>query len=151
MIKKIFLFILIIFLTNCNGFKPIFNNYESNFYIEDIEYQKNSKILNDIVRRLKPLMEITDSKPIKIKLTYNNSESVISRDDKGDPSIFNMAIEVKMSILSESSEKEILYQESRSFNNQSNKFELQQYKKNIEKNLIENIFEKIFITLKEYK
>ena len=50
--------------------------------------------------------------------------------------------------LSNNETKTYKFNEKFSYGNQSNKFEFEQYKKNIEKNLIEKIFDKLILKLR---
>lgn len=146
---KKFLFISLIFiLSNCGGYEPVFSGKEINFYIEEIENIKNDKISKQIIRRLKPYTIKTDKTNIKLKIESSVEDRIVSKDAKGNPVVFELIIKVKIKIYSNMKQKNLDYVESFSFNNQSNKFELSQYKKNIEKNLINTIFEKFILNLK---
>ena len=47
--------------------------------------------------------------------------------------------------------KKVKFEEKFSFNNQSNKFELEQYKKDIQNDLIDKIVEKLILNLRTTK
>ena len=52
------------------------------------------------------------------------------------------------SILQDKKVKEYVFIENFSFKNQSNKFELNQYKKNIQSNMIDKIYEDLILKLR---
>ena len=75
------------------------------------------------------------------------NENVVTRDSKGDPLVYELNILVELKITNQEKQKITNFKESFSFNNQSNKFELSQYKENLKKNLTDRIFQKIILNL----
>ena len=72
------------------------------------------------------------------------SITIVSKDSKGDPKIYQMKIKVEVKIIENYKNiKQINFEEYFNYNNNSNKFELKQYEKNIEENLIEKNIENI--------
>ena len=146
--KKFLIISLVFILSNCGGYEPMFSGKEINFYIEEIENVNNDKVSNQIIRRLKPYTIQSDKTSIKLKIESIVEERIVSKDAKGNPVVFELIIKVKTKIYNNIKQKNLDYVESFIFNNQSNKFELSQYKKSIEKNLINTIFEKLILNLK---
>ena len=71
---------------------------------------------------------------------------VVSKDSSGNPSIYRLSVMVNLKLLdNQSIIKQRDFDKSFTFNDNENKFELAQYKKNIEINLVNEIAEKIFI------
>lgn len=90
-------------------------------------------------------------KKINILLKINSTEqiNVIAKDSKGDDSLYELIIKTNVQIIFEDQNKqEVNFQEKFNFNNQSNKFELEQYKKDIRSDLIKKIFEKLILKLR---
>ena len=75
------------------------------------------------------------------------NENVVTRDSKGDPLVYELNILVELKITNQEKQRITNFKESFSFNNQSNKFELSQYKENLKKNLTDRIFQKIILNL----
>lgn len=146
--KKFLIISLVFILSNCGGYEPMFSGKEINFYIEEIENVNNDKVSNQIIRGLKPYTIQSDKTSIKLKIESIVEERIVSKDAKGNPVVFELIIKVKTKIYNNIKQKNLDYVESFIFNNQSNKFELSQYKKSIEKNLINTIFEKLILNLK---
>ena len=90
----------------------------------------------------------TNKTEIKLEIDSSSNERIVSKNAKGDPVTFELIITVKIKIIISEEQKNLNYVENFSFNNQPNKFELNQYKKNIEKNLMDKIFEKLILNLK---
>ena len=148
--KKICLLVLVLFLTNCSGYKPIFSTKDVNFFIDKIIITDNDKISYKIKKKLKPYSSENTNK-IKINLNINSSKEVkiIAKDNKGDALIFNLVINSSIEILSNDIvEKKYKFTEKFTFKNQANKFELEQYKRSLEDELIDKIFEKLILNLR---
>ena len=150
--KKICLLVLVLFLTNCSGYKPIFSSKDVNFFIDQIIITDNDKISYKIKKKLKPYSSENTNK-IKINLNINSSKEVkiIAKDNKGDALMFNLIINSSIEILSNDIiEKKYKFVEKFTFKNQANKFELEQYKRSLEEELIDKIFEKLILNLRTY-
>ena len=146
--KKIILISLVIFLSNCAGYKPIFTSDQTNFYIEKIEISDDNKLVRKLVKNLKPYSIDNGKQSITLKLDLNKQENVIMKDAKGDPASYEIKIELNVDVITKESIKKLNFEENFTFNNQSNKFELNQYKKNMETNLTNRIFENLILELR---
>ena len=146
--KKIILISLIIFLSNCAGYKPIFTSDQTNFYIEKIEISDDNKLVRKLIKNLKPYSIDNGKQSITLKLDLNKQENVIMKDAKGDPASYEIKIELKVDIITMNGTNKLNFKENFTFNNQSNKFELNQYKKNMETNLMNKIFENLILELR---
>tara|TARA_Y100001970_G_scaffold288257_1_gene415058 strand:+ start:525 stop:1004 length:480 start_codon:yes stop_codon:yes gene_type:complete len=155
--KKIFYLICFLLLIGCNGYKPIFSKKNVNYFIADIDIIKNNRISRDIKKKLQAYKnEDYRKKAYFLKINSEKNNLIVSKDSRGNPKIYKMIIKVDIDII----EKEkrhyfnidrpvstIKLEESFSYNNQSNKFDLNRYKKNIEENLTNKIYEKIILQL----
>tara|TARA_B100001989_G_C24397279_1_gene392326 strand:+ start:266 stop:715 length:450 start_codon:yes stop_codon:yes gene_type:complete len=146
--KKIIFISLIIFLSNCAGYKPIFTSDQTNFYIEKIEISDDSKHVRKLIKSLKPYSVDNGKQSITLKLDLDKQENVIMKDAKGDPASYEIKIELKVEIITMNGTNKLNFKENFTFNNQSNKFELNQYKKNMETNLMNKIFENLILELR---
>ena len=146
--KKIILITLIIFLSNCTGYKPIFTTDQTNFYIDKIEISDDSKLVRKLIKSLKPYSVENGKQSITLKLNLDKQENVIMKDAKGDPASYETKIELNVDVIMSNGIKKLNFKENFTFNNQSNKFELNQYKKNTETNLMNKIFEKLMLELR---
>ena len=146
--KKIILISLVIFLSNCAGYKPIFTSDQTNFYIEKIEISDDNKLVRKLIKSLKPFSVENGKQSITLKLNLNKQENVIMKDAKGDPASYEIKIELNVDVIMMDGTNKLNFKENFTFNNQSNKFELNQYKKNTETNLINKIFENLILKLR---
>ena len=132
-----YLFILI-FLFGC-GYNPIYQtNQKNNFKINTIKYSGNKKINQSITSKIEKFKK-NDSKNIfDLDLESFKKENIISKDKKGNASSYKLVLEVNL-ILTNKKNGKILtkkFIKESQFNSMDNKFELNQYKNNIEKNMI---------------
>ena len=151
--KNIILLIILISLSSCSGYKPILTSKDINFNILDIKVNENDRISNNIKKKLK-IYSDQEQKENKISLEINSVKQVyaIAKDSKGNDSVYEMKVITNIDIINLNTDnKKINFEEKFSFNNQSNKFELEQYKKDIEKDLIDKIVEKLILKLRTTK
>ena len=146
--KKIISICLLIILSNCGGYKPIFTSNQTNFYIDKIEISDDSKLIRKIIKNLKPYSIENGKQNISLKLDLDKQEDVIMKDEKGDPASYEIRIKLDVDVMIKNSTKKLVFNEKFTFNNQSNKFEMSQYKKNAEMNLINKIFENLILELR---
>ena len=146
--KKNFLILVFFFISQCVGYEPIYSSKEQNFYIDNISTEINDKISRNIEKKLKPYTKKNEKEKITLKINSTKNEKILSKDNKGDPVILEIEISSNVVISYNNIVKTIKFEEKFSYTNQSNKFEFEQYKKNIEKNLIDKIFDKLIFKLR---
>ena len=146
--KKNFLILIFFFITQCVGYEPIYSSKEQNFYIDTISTEINDKISRNIEKKLKPYTRKNEKQKITLKINSNKEERILSKDNKGDPVILEIEISTNVAISYNNTTKTLKFLERFSYTNQSNKFEFEQYKKNIEKNLTDKIFDKLIFKLR---
>ena len=147
--KKIFIVIILLILNNCSGYKPIFSSKDINFYIGEIIIKEDNKLIRNIVKNLKPYTIQNDKQRITLELDLNLKEAITLKDTKGNTVSEEMEIvlEVKTS-LENNNQINFNFSEKFTFNNQSNKFELNQYKKRIQITLVEKIHQDLIMRLR---
>ena len=149
--KKIIVIFISILLTNCGGYKPIYSSKGLNFYLDEIKFSNNDRISQKIVKKLKPYRTSSNEKQ-KINLEINSSKELrtIAKDAKGNDTTFEIVIKSNIKVISENSNTTNINIEERFVhNNQTNKFELKQYRKNIEDDLIDKIMDKFLTKIKD--
>ena len=151
--KNIILLIILISLSSCSGYKPILTSKDINFNILDIKVNENDRISNNIKKKLK-IYSDQEQKENTISLEINSVKQVyaIAKDSKGDDSVYEMKVITNIEIINlDTDNNKVKFEEKFSFNNQSNKFELEQYKKDIQNDLIDKIVEKLILNLRTTK
>ena len=146
--KKLFSIYLLILLTACSSYTPIYTTNQINFYIDKIEINNDNKLIRKIIKKLKPYTIKNEKKGITLKLDLKKQENIIMKDTKGDPASFEVKINLTVNVKSKNYNGELDFEEKFNFNNKSNKFELNQYKKTMETNLLNKIFESLILELR---
>tara|TARA_B100000029_G_scaffold138491_1_gene133455 strand:+ start:534 stop:998 length:465 start_codon:yes stop_codon:yes gene_type:complete len=151
MIKKI-LFIIIIssFLSECNGYKPIYGKQEQSFKLGKIETIGNKKLNKIILRNLKTYKK-EDKKNIKIldlEIETKFEKKIKSKDKKGNPNKFEISILTNL-IINKNKDDALQksFYTSNIYNAFDSEFEQNKYEKTIEKTLISKISQKLIIYL----
>ena len=148
--KLIFIVIALFMLNNC-GYTPIYSSKNNNFNIE-ISQKDRSKLNSKIENNIKKFSNQNNENIIQLEISSNKKINIISKDKKGDPSRFSMIISLTINILNKNNyeiNKTKNFTEKFDYNNNSNKFSLKQYEKDIEDNLINKIIERSILYLSE--
>jgi hypothetical protein len=133
--NSILITFIVLLLVSC-GYKPILLNEKNNFYIKKIEIAKANKLNTVIKNSLKSMSNKESKKAISLLIDSQKIRNITSKDSKGNPQLLSMSLSANVKIYENNkikSEKDFF--ESFSYSNESNKFNLSKYEKNIEKNL----------------
>ena len=148
--KLIFIVIALFMLNNC-GYAPINSSKNNNFYIEISQKDKN-KLNSKIEKNIKKYSNQNNENTIELEIGSNKKINVTSKDSKGDPSKFQMTITLNINILRKNNykiNKTKSFFSNFNYNNNSNKFSLKQYEKEIEDILINKITEETIMYLSQ--
>ena len=149
--KKYYLFIMLIFLTQCD-YRPIYSKNNQNFGIKIIEFNENrsNKIL---ATRLKNYSYEKDNNFLyELKLLTSENKLVLSKDTKGDPLLLGLKINLKIEVFEKGKLiKKKEYNEQFKYQNLSKKFELNSYESEIRLNIYDKMISKILIDLANLK
>ena len=144
-ISNYILILSLLLLTNC-GYQAVLNNQNYQFSINVNKINGDQKINSLIINRLKQLEK--KEKIYNLNLTSNKEKLIISKDSKGDPSIFEIKINVNYVV---KKDEEILISnkinKKTTYNNITDKFELENYEKNIINNLVSEISDNIMLSI----
>ena len=149
--KKLTVVVIALFMLNNCGYSPIYSSKNNNFNI-DISQKDRSKLNSKIENNIKKFSNQNTENTIQLEISSNKKINTISKDKKGDPSRFSMIISLTINILNKNNyeiNKTKSFTEKFDYNNNSNKFSLKQYEKDIEDNLINKIIERSVIYLAE--
>ena len=147
--KKLFIFLTLLLVYSCSGYSPIFSSKQTNFYIEEIIISDDNQLIRKIVKNLKPYTINNNKKKLKLELDLEINEVITLRDEKGDMATEEIRMTLYVnSILSNEEIQKYQFIEKFSINNQSNKFELNQYKKRIKSTMINKIYEDLILKLR---
>ena len=141
--KSILLILLFFILANC-GFEPIYSSKKSNFNIGEINITSKNKFNSIIKNNLKNISNNESQNKFDLIINSEKKRIISSKDAKGNPQLLTMIISVEVQITKDSviNDKKN-FSQGFSYSNDSNKFSLDQYEKDIEKNLINKVVENI--------
>ena len=143
-IKKTICILALFLLLSC-GYEPRYskqnleNNY--NFTIDKITFLGENKVNQTLKNNL---LSFTNNKTKKIKydlvINTNLIKEITSKNKKGNPETFSLKIITNVEISELNILKDsISFEENFEYKNKSNKFELNQYERNIQGNLSSKI------------
>ena len=147
--KKISLFILILFISNC-GYTPIYNSdNKTKIKINIIGIKGDKKINNLLITDIKKLSRNDFEKEFDIKIDTNFDKLITAKDSKGVASNYELKVITKFEIVKPNENKLFLFEEKIDISNNSNLFEQKKYENNIKiifaKSIINKLIEKLSI------
>ena len=141
--KSILLILLFFILANC-GFEPIYSSKKSNFNIGEIKITNKNKFNSTIKNNLKNISNNESQNKFDLIVNSEKKRIISTKDTKGNPELLTMIISIEVQIIKDNVIKNKKnFSQNFSYSNNSNKFSLAQYEKDIEKNLINKIIENI--------
>ena len=145
-IKKLISILIFVSLTSC-GFQPIYSlKNKISYEIKEIELIGDKNINRKIVNIAGLKKSEGNEDLYELTLDSQKVINVMSKNKKSNVSIYRTIISVEVSLKNENKViKTKRFSNSFTYNNNSNKFELSEYQKNIEKNLTDKIAEEIII------
>ena len=150
--KKLIIIVIALFILNNCGYTPIYFSKGNNFYIKELSKKSTSKLNSKIANNLKIFSNQNSKNIIQLEISSNKKIETIQKDEKGDPSKFQMTVLLNINILNKKNHeinKTKSFSSSFNYNNIANKFSLKQYEKEIEGTLINKIVEESVIYLSE--
>ena len=149
MIKKIALAALfVLFLNGCN-YQPIYSSKNVKFSIGEFQSTGDNKINKLLIKKLEIYKnDNLDTTKYNLNISSEINKNISAKDKKGNPTTFTLKIAFKIEIENPLGEKKLtVFEESTSYENNDNKFELKKYEDSIKINMIESIDEKIILYL----
>ena len=152
--KKIFTFILLIFLSSC-GYEAIYSvknikNYD--FSISKLSFIGDREINLKIKQKLNNYTQEIKDINFTLKITSTSEKIILAKNDAGDSTSFKIKTIVNIDVFNkEKLKSNFIITESFNYDNNSNKFELKNYEKEIKRNLADIITEKLIFKLANIK
>ena len=145
--KIITILLTFLFLMGCN-YTPIYSGKNCDFKLKNIIKAKKYQLDFIIERRLQNFSNQESQKIISLKVDTQKEINILSKDSKGDPSRYEMIIDIKLETSYRQNQNiNQSFKERFNYNSNVNKFELNQYEKEIENLLIDKNIDKIIAYL----
>ena len=144
--NKFILLIISIFILNACSYEPILLKKNYDFEFNKIEFS-GDKTVNEIIKNR---ISRVSSGNKKYNIYYNSKieKSVVSSNQKGDPTIFNLSLDLEYEITDK--DKVIIknkISKQSTYNDIKDKFELSNYEINSIKSLAKKIGDEIMMSL----
>ena len=137
-------FIICLFLVSC-GFQSIYVSDKSDFSFNKSNALGDIKISKDIIRNLDGLKKDDGEYELIIETTFK--KDISSKNKKGDPEVFDMSLDIDLTLKKDNNILKNRFREKLSYNNLKSKFELKQYEDDLKSNLVEVVTQDILIYL----
>ena len=148
--KRSFAFILLLFLSSC-GYEAIYskkNKINYDFSINELKFIGEREINLKIKEKLNNYTLVKKDKDFTLEISSILEKLILTKNDAGDATNFKIEITVNINIFIDGKLKSnSLMVESFNYNNSPNKFELQNYEKEIKNNLANTVSEKLIFEL----
>ena len=153
MIKKLTLFIFIVFsLINC-GYSPMYSdNNNKNFEIYNLELEGNNEVNNIIKNKLEKYNNNNSEKKYIVKIKTYYKKISATKNSTGRTTHFKLVVDLSLSykrfgLDEDKLEKEISFSESLIIKKNQNNFEQNDYEKIVIKNMSELLINKVILYL----
>ena len=137
-------FIIYLVLVSC-GFQSIYVSDKSNFSFNESNALGEIKISKEIINNLKGLKRDDGEYELIIESIFR--KNISSKNKKGDPEVFDMSLDVNVTLKKDNDILKNRFREKLSYNNLKSKFELKQQENNLKSNLVQEITQDILIYL----
>jgi len=136
-----------LFLTSC-GYTPMYSQKNFDFKLKNITSTKSDRLNSKVQKRLLSFSNQESQQVFSLKVNTLRKINVLTKNSKGDPSRYEMIIDVKLeAAYGQNLNKSQSFQERFNYNANANKFELKQFEKEIEDLLIDKTIDLIIIYL----
>jgi hypothetical protein len=147
--KIIKLSIIFLFLFGC-GYTPIYQSKQSiNFKLAKINYEGDTKINKEIQKKIEYFKNNESNNIYDLNLLSTKQNKILTKNEKGDASSFRLRVDVDIVLSSIDGNKIITknFNIEETYNSMENKFDLSQYRTNLEKSILSQIVQEITIFL----
>ena len=150
MLKKTLTLLLLLFLTSC-GYQAIHskkNSINYDFSVSELTFIGERGVNLKIKERLNNYTLNEKDKKFVLIVSSVSEKVILAKDLTGDPTSFKNTVIINVEVLMEGNLKNNLQIiESFNYNNNSNKFDLKKYEKEIKDNLTETAVDKLIFKL----
>jgi len=148
--KKIFTLLLFLFLSSC-GYEAIYSKKNSknyNFFISGLSFIGDKEINLRIKEKLNNYTLNEKNKNFALKISNSSTKEVAAKNTLGDAVTFKNTITVNIEVsMNNKFKNSFVIVESFIYKNNSNRFNLKKYEREIKNNLAETITDKLILKL----
>ena len=148
--KKIFLLLFFLLLSSC-GYEALYskkNSINYNFSISKLNLVGDRDVNLKMKQRLNSYTLNKKNKNFKINIFSTSTKTVAAKNTAGDATSFKSTVTIKVEILTnEKLKNSFTMSENFNYNNNSDKFSLRRYEKEIKNNLADTVTDKLIFRL----
>jgi hypothetical protein len=148
--KKIFTFLLFLFLSSC-GYEAIYSKKNSknyNFFINKMSFAGDRDINLRMKERLYNYTFNEKNKNFELKISNSSTKGIAAKNTLGDAVTFKNTVSTNIEVsMNGEFKNSFVIIESFIYNNNSNRFNLKRYEKEVKNNLAETITDKLILKL----
>jgi len=148
--KKVFTYLLLLFLSSC-GYEAIYskkNNINNNFSINELNFSGDRDINLKIKQKVNNYTLIEKDKDFILNVYSSSEKKIVAKDTSGDSTIFKIIIIVDTEIrMKDGYKNNMQIVENFTYNNNLDKFDLKKYEREIKRNLAETAANKLISKL----
>ena len=150
MLKKIFLLFVLVFLSSC-GYEAIYskkNSVNYDFSISKLNFIGDRDINLKLKEKLNNYTLSKKDKNFTLKIFSISTKTIAAKDTSGDATSFKNIVTLNLEIsMNGTLKNSFMITESFNYNNNSDKFNLKKYEREIKNNLAETISDKLIFKL----
>ena len=138
------------FVLSC-GYTPIYQTDQIlNIKLDNVNSSGDKDINREIVKNLDKYRDGDTNNIFDLSINSSKREDIVTKDKKGNATSYKLTLEVDINLSNIYNDKNFTkkFSKDMSFNSKNNKFELDQYRLNLEKNMISQILQDINLYLR---
>ena len=148
--KKILSLLIFLFLSSC-GYEALYskkNQISYDFSISELKFNGDREINLKIKEKLNNYTLSKKIKQFSLKISSTSKKTITAKDNAGDATSFKIEITVNTEALKDDGQRSnFVILESFDYNNNSDKFELKSYEREIKNNLSSTASNKLILRL----
>ena len=152
--KKIFTFLFFIFLSSC-GYEAVHskkNISQYNFSLNKLNFTGDREINSKIKKKLNKYTLEPKNKRYALNITTASEKITLVKNVSGDATNFQIKITININVfINDKIKDNFIFIENFKYNNNSNKFDLKRYEREVKNNLTEVATDKLIFKLANMK
>ena len=152
--KKLSSFLIFLFLSSC-GYEAVYsikNMIRFDFSIGELNFTGDRQTNLQIKQELNGYTQVTKGTNFILTISSTSEKTILTKDSSGDATNFEIKTTVNVDVFaSEDLKGDFIFIESFNYNNNSDKFELKSYEKEIKRNLARAVAKRLTFKLANFK
>ena len=148
--KNLKYLLIFIFVLSC-GYTPIYQSDKKlSIKLDTINFSGDKRIGREIVKNLEKYKDSDADNIFDLIISASKKENIVTKDKKGNATSYKLTLEIDIKLNNDSNNKNFTkkFTKDMTFNSKNNKFDLDQYRTNLERNMISQILRDINIYLR---